>query len=709
MTLFGYRALTTTLLAGATMGVAMAGQPGLRLLPTNGASTGDVMAANISTAQNLSFRGAGLEEISVPNLGVGYRTTLTGQGAFVQSSFQGNVDGSAYDGMYVQIANTGTTTATFAMEVWSELRPNWPGKLGSVLVVQPGETLRAIIYQDRNDPGKQMKVMPPLFDLPAQIMWGGDNGYVKSRVNGWMLWNMGDTATLELKDLRLIKKRPSLAGIIDPYGQNADLDGDWKVRSDGDLVQRGIKEADDLARTSDAALAAGNAPLGTGTATGRWRFERATNGNWFPVDPNGKRTWILGANNVYMDGQMILDGKEDMYSSLPPREGPFGQFYKTAPYFATGQWLRNYDMYRANLYKKFGQDYETKWRDRMSMRMRKWGLNAVAGSIDRGITSSGVPYMPHVFLTAYPNKLVVPNPFWSHPNDPYAADFGTWCTQLFKGAYGPEISSPRNLIGLTVGNEETWGFLGNDKSKYQIPIAALNAAPTQPCKQPLIDVLKKKYVTISALNASWGRSFSSWDALKPQGALGDPTINAGLLADLKLMLTVYAEKNYSTIRASLLKAGYKGLFLGSRVALQQTPDEVLVAENKYVDAHTINNYEMDADSWARIARLSKPVIISEFSYSATDRGHYGDNKNWEVSTQAERAAKVRAYLDRAARTKNVVGAFFFGYAEEPFTGRWSDDERMNVGLIDMTDTPYKEVTSEFRAFGNNLSNVRKPR
>ena len=180
-------------------------------------------------------------------------------------------------------------------------------------------------------------------------------------------------------------------------------------------------------------------------------------------------------------------------------------------------------------------------------------------------------------------------------------------------------------------------------------------------------------------------------------------------ADLKLMLAAYADKMYSTYRAQLLKAGYQGLFLGSRDALDQTPDEVLAVQGKYVDAFTINNYESDETTWGRIAKLSKPVLLTEFSFSAVDRGHNSPNKNFEVGTQAERAARVREYLDRAASIKNVAGAFFYGFAECPFSGRWSDDERLNVGLVDMTDTPYGEVTGAFRAFGASLPAKRRVR
>ncbi len=705
---FHCRALAMTLASAAFLSSAARVDANVRLLPTNG----EVASADTG-GQNISTRWTQVTEIKDPSLGEGYRAKFSQNEAYVWSDFSREMDISSYDGMYFLLKNTGTTPSQSSVELHSYLNGVESGKFVISIGLQPGETKRIVTYFDHEWAPKQMGTYPPQLDVPAQIFGvGGQWNFNKTRVKGWLMWNTGGAATVELNDLRLVKKRRDFAGMIDAYGQKADMEWNSKVHSDADLVSNNVQEANELASLSDAPTAPGSVQFGKTTATGRWRFERAPTGNWFAVNPEGGRTWIVGANNLYMDGQMILDNKEEMYASLPPKEGPYGQFYKTAPYFATGQWLRTFDMYRANLYRKYGSSYETAWRNRMNQRMRKWGINAAAGTFDTPLVATGVPFIQHFQMSGFPTKLNVPAPYWTSPNDPYAPTFGPWCYNVLKPWLANVVTNkPKNLIGVAIGNEETWGFVSEERWTYQIPIAALNAPSTQPCKAPMIAILTKKHGTIAKLNAAWGTSFSSWASLNAPNVFGgySPTINAGMRADFKLMLTAYADKLYSTIRAQMLKSGYTGLFVGSRDALDQTPDEVLAVQGKYVDAHTINNYESDDKSWARIAKMTKPVILTEFSFSAVDRGHNSPNKNFEVGTQADRAVRVRGYLNRAASVKSVAGVFFYGFSECPFSGRWSDDERLNVGLVDMTDTPYKEVTNAFRAFGVTLPNQRRVR
>jgi hypothetical protein len=40
---------------------------------------------------------------------------------------------------------------------------------------------------------------------------------------------------------------------------------------------------------------------------------------------------------------------------------------------------------------------------------------------------------------------------------------------------------------------------------------------------------------------------------------------------------------------------------------------------------------------------------------------------------------------------NFVGCHWFQYVDEPITGRWFDGENYNIGLVDVTDTPYFEL------------------
>jgi agarase len=48
---------------------------------------------------------------------------------------------------------------------------------------------------------------------------------------------------------------------------------------------------------------------------------------------------------------------------------------------------------------------------------------------------------------------------------------------------------------------------------------------------------------------------------------------------------------------------------------------------------------------------------------------------------------VGSVLDHPA----FVGCHWFQYADEPLTGRTWDGENYNIGIVDVTDTPYPEM------------------
>ncbi|MHC4789261.1 MAG: agarase, partial [Planctomycetota bacterium] len=80
---------------------------------------------------------------------------------------------------------------------------------------------------------------------------------------------------------------------------------------------------------------------------------------------------------------------------------------------------------------------------------------------------------------------------------------------------------------------------------------------------------------------------------------------------------------------------------------------------------------------------------------ATDRGclHPG---LVIVEDQAERAQLYGEYVNSVADLPAFVGCHWFQYMDEPLTGRASDGENYNVGLVSVADTPYPELLEAAR-------------
>ena len=70
--------------------------------------------------------------------------------------------------------------------------------------------------------------------------------------------------------------------------------------------------------------------------------------------------------------------------------------------------------------------------------------------------------------------------------------------------------------------------------------------------------------------------------------------------------------------------------------------------------------------------------------------------------QLERARQFRIYAESALADPSVVGFHWFQYVDQPVIGRSYDGENSNVGLVDITDTPYKALCQACRDIGARL-------
>jgi hypothetical protein len=60
-----------------------------------------------------------------------------------------------------------------------------------------------------------------------------------------------------------------------------------------------------------------------------------------------------------------------------------------------------------------------------------------------------------------------------------------------------------------------------------------------------------------------------------------------------------------------------------------------------------------------------------------------------VNSQQERGVAYRYYTEKAYSHPGLIGTAYFQWADQDFTGRGSDGENYNCGLVDVTDRPYK--------------------
>ncbi|MFP4500444.1 MAG: hypothetical protein ACLFTT_05545 [Candidatus Hydrogenedentota bacterium] len=77
-----------------------------------------------------------------------------------------------------------------------------------------------------------------------------------------------------------------------------------------------------------------------------------------------------------------------------------------------------------------------------------------------------------------------------------------------------------------------------------------------------------------------------------------------------------------------------------------------------------------------------------------------------AANQADRAKKYVTYVSRVAANPVFVGCHWFQYMDQPTTGRSYGGENFNIGLVNVCDIPYHELTSAARAIHSRLYPMR---
>jgi hypothetical protein len=92
-------------------------------------------------------------------------------------------------------------------------------------------------------------------------------------------------------------------------------------------------------------------------------------------------------------------------------------------------------------------------------------------------------------------------------------------------------------------------------------------------------------------------------------------------------------------------------------------------------------------------------MIGEFHIGTPGRGLSAGLR--QARDYKERGVAYQYYVENAAVMPAMIGAHWFQWADEPATGR-DDGENYNIGLVDVTDRPYDDMTESLRATHRRL-------
>jgi hypothetical protein len=227
------------------------------------------------------------------------------------------------------------------------------------------------------------------------------------------------------------------------------------------------------------------------------------------------------------------------------------------------------------------------------------------------------------------------------------------------------------------------------------------------CATALRDFLAARYgEDIGPLNAAWGTSYASFDALL--AAKPEPPKQGTMYDDLRAFARVIVARYADTTRRLLREEDPDHLAISNRFMLGDVTAWMdyldlyapfdLLAVNLYPSNQTAGLSETEQHLYRLVhERTGKPVIVGEWSVPAADSGLY-DNPgkldwSWNelVATQAERARQAACVTADFYNLPFVVGSHWFIWQDIG-----NDKRQANRGLMKANGEPWTELIEALR-------------
>lgn len=334
-------------------------------------------------------------------------------------------------------------------------------------------------------------------------------------------------------------------------------------------------------------------------------------------------------------------------------------------------------------------DDPVSWADATLERLRAWGFTTIGGWSDvatlRRSQRMKMPFTPVLHLGATAGAP------WFDMWDPKVIQR---MDEVAREQILPVHDDPR-LLGYYTDNEMGWWNAPLFQMTLEQPAASEQ-------RRRLVKLLRDRY------RRNWPALLRDFD---PKGATTFAELDhAGVLylrpgghgvRAVRRFLALAADRYYELCRQVIRKYDRRALILGDRYqsfyypevarAAAHTVDAVSTNLNATWNDGTIARYYLDTLH----ALTGRPILIGEFYMTARENrsGNKNDSDGFPVvQTQRERAAGFRNTMETLLRLPYVVGADWFQYYDEPTFGR-DDGENYNMGLVDIHDRPYQEITA----------------
>ena len=461
-------------------------------------------------------------------------------------------------------------------------------------------------------------------------------------------------------------ERSILTGLIDCYGQYSRADWPEKIRSDEQLRSAYAAEAAQLrdwerqtpARDRFGGLLGG--PVFE--ASGFFRTEKR-GGRWWLVTPEGHPFWSLGVNAVTADGsRTYVEGREPMFAELPAEGEPLAAFFgegddrrgvaaQAGRRFGHGRWFDFLGANRQRIAPQASADQLAgEWRQRTLERLSAWGFNSLGNWSDPALAAqTRMPYSLPLSIAGDYATVSSGFDWWGAMPDPFDPRFAMAAERVIAIAARDHRDDPW-LLGYYADNELAWaGRDGSAQARYGLAFGALTLSMDSPAKRAFVKQLKAKYLGHEALAEAWG--------IEP-GRLGGPG-GAGLRGSAAGRGASGHRRGLQRLPPAVCRRLLQDPARRPAMARTEPPparrplrrqhsrgDHLLRPVLRPPQFQPLYAVARAGPGRLLLARLDKPVLISEFHFGSRDRGPF-----WGGVSEAANERRAATPTERSWRRR----------------------------------------------------------
>ena len=556
----------------------------------------------------------------------------------------------------------------------------------------------------------------------------GDHKIVPDRVAQLRIWTSNPDADrpmrFELSNFRVeepvkplpeaLRSKEAFYPFIDRFGQYKHADWPGKVTDVAQLGERKLAEDRELA--ANPAVPGRNRFGGWadgptfGEKKGGWGTVKYK-GKWFLTDPEGKLFWSLGMNTTHdkADSVTAITFRENYFEELPENSAENADFYTKERFPRFGFYkgkggnqdtnILQFHFYCYNMFRKYGKEYHKEFVTRSQRRFSSWGFNTNGNWVHPDIlkTEFHHPYITAVEFAKFYDVIEGCRQIgWQKFPDVFNPEFAAGIKEALQTRQKYTVDDPF-CIGYFIDNELSWG-----KTDTFLAEGALRSPASQPAKIAMTEYYRNKYGNdIAALNKVWGTGYADFGAFLNSTAM--PAEPEKARADLEEFNDVIVNRYFRTCKEVINREAPGKLYFGCR--FNDRNEKVIATSAKYLDGCSFNLYRPEISAWRLPAGVDMPVIVGEWHYGTAANGpaHPGLQP---AANQAERARGFDRYVRSALWNPQIAGVHYFKYTDQMATGRPADDENIQCGFVDVTDTPYREMVDAARKVSADMYRYR---